>query len=174
MNRFTGFKEVQLLGAQRRPMIGAVVCFILFAAAASLYATGGPAARHIAIVMVLNGIMVVATQIFVGNTGILSFGHVGLAAVAAYITAILSTPVDIKTGTIANAPWGLAHVQIPVALAILIAVVGTTVIAAIIGLFMSRLNGIAAGIVTLAIQRHADRSRSRYDLAAVRRTEASV
>jgi branched-chain amino acid transport system permease protein len=152
MSRFKGLKEAQLFGVQRRPLTGALVCFILFAAAAAVYATGGPAARHIAIVMVLNGIMVVSTQIFVGNTGILSFGHVGLAAVAAYITAILSTPPDIKTTTaIADAPWGLAHVQLPVPLSILIAVVITTVIAALIGLFMSRLNGIAASIVTLAI-----------------------
>jgi branched-chain amino acid transport system permease protein len=148
MNRL---KAVQLNAVQRRPVLGAVVCFVLFAVAASLYATGGAAERHIAIVMVINGVMVVATQIFVGNTGILSFGHVGLAAVAAYITAILSTPADVKSGTIGNAPWGLAGVQISVPLAILIAVVITTVIAAVIGLFMSRLNGIAASIVTLAI-----------------------
>ena len=144
-------KALRLGTLQRRPLVGALVCFILFAVAASLYATGGAAARHIAIVMVINGVMVVATQIFVGNTGILSFGHVGLAAIAAYITAILSTPVDIKSGTIGDAPWGLAHVHVSVPLAILIAVVITTLIAALIGLFMSRLNGIAASIVTLAI-----------------------
>ncbi len=152
MSGFTALKDVRLLGVRRRPALGALACFILFAAAAAIYAAGGPAARHIAIVMVLNGIMVVSTQIFVGNTGILSFGHVGLAAVAAYITAILSTSPDIKsTGAVAHAPWGMAGVQLPVPLAILIAVVVTTLIAALIGLFMSRLNGIAAGIVTLAI-----------------------
>jgi branched-chain amino acid transport system permease protein len=135
----------------RRPLIGALVSFALFAIAASLYATGGPAARHIAMVMVINGVMVVATQIFVGNTGILSFGHVGLAGLAAYITAILSTPTDIKSSTIGSAPLGLAGVQIPVWSAVIIAVVVTTLIAALIGIFMSRLNGIAASIVTLAI-----------------------
>ncbi len=41
--------------------------------------------------------------------------------------------------------------QLSLPLAILLAVVITTVIAAIIGLFMSRLHGIAASIVTLAI-----------------------
>jgi branched-chain amino acid transport system permease protein len=141
----------RLGGVPRRPIVGAVVAFALFAVAASLYATGGPAERHIAIVMVINGVMVVATQIFVGNTGILSFGHVGLAGVAAYITAILSTPVGIKSSTIGNAPFGLATFQLPVWLAILIAVIATTLIAALIGLFMSRLNGIAASIVTFAI-----------------------
>jgi len=135
----------------RRPFFGGIVAFALFAIAASLYATGGPAERHIALVMVINGVMVVGTQIFVGNTGILSFGHVGLAAIAAYITAILSTPVDIKSSTIGSAPLGLANVQLPVGLAILIAVVATTIIAALIGLFLSRLNGIAASIVTFAI-----------------------
>jgi branched-chain amino acid transport system permease protein len=150
--RLASLKEVQLFGVQRRPLIGVLVSFILFAAAAAFYSTGGLAARHIATVMVINGIMVVASQIYVGNTGILSFGHVGLGALAAYITAILSTSPDIKTtGATATAPWGLATVQLSVPLSILIAVVVTTIIAALIGLFMSRLNGIAASIVTLAI-----------------------
>jgi len=141
----------RLRAIPRRPLLGGVVAFALFAIAGALYATGGLAERHIATVMVINGVMVVGTQIFVGNTGILSFGHVGLAAIAAYITAILSTPVDIKSSTIGSAPFGLANVQLPVLLAILIAVVVTTIIAALIGLFMSRLNGIAASIVTFAI-----------------------
>ena len=152
MSVFGALKDLRLLGVQRRPLLGALVAFVLFAAAAAVYSLGGAAAQHIAIVMVINGVMVVSTQIFVGNTGILSFGHVSLGAVAAYITAILSTSPDIKTsGATANAPWGLAEVQLSVPLSILIAVVVTTIIAALIGLFMSRLNGIAAGIVTLAI-----------------------
>ena len=141
----------EFLAARRRPFLGAVVAFALFAIASSLYATGGDAARHIALVMIINGVMVVGTQIFVGNTGILSFGHVGLAGVAAYVTAILSTPASVKATTIGNAPFGLAKIQLSLPLAILLAVVITTVIAAIIGLFMSRLHGIAASIVTLAI-----------------------
>ncbi len=140
-----------LLASRRKPFLGAVVAFALFAIGASLYATGSTAARHIALVMIINGVMVVGTQIFVGNTGILSFGHVGLAGTAAYITAILSTPASIKETTIGHAPLGLATMQLPVPVAILLAVVITTAIAALIGLFMSRLHGIAASIVTLAI-----------------------
>jgi len=139
------------LASRRRPLFGAVVAFALLAIAASLYATGGAAARHLAIVMVINAIMVTGTQIFVGNTGILSFGHVGLAGVAAYVTAILSTPAAIKETTIGDAPFGLASIQVPVPVAILVAVAFTTIIAALIGLFMSRLQGIAASIVTFAI-----------------------
>ena len=140
-----------MLAAHRRPFLGAVIAFAIFAVAASLYATGGAAARHLAIVMAINGVMVGATQIFVGNTGILSFGHVGLAGIAAYITAILSTPAAVKQTTIGDAPFGLAGIQLPVPVSILLAVFITTLIAALIGLFMSRLAGIAASIVTFAI-----------------------
>jgi branched-chain amino acid transport system permease protein len=131
--------------------IGGLVACALLAAVAVLYGSGGVSMRQIATVMVLNAIMVVGTQIFVGNSGVLSFGHIGLVGVAAYITAILSAPVAVKASTIPDAPFGLAGVQLPVPLAILVAVVVTTILAALIGLFISRMNGIAASIVTFAV-----------------------
>lgn len=131
--------------------VGGVVACILLGAGAFLYGTGGVSMRHIATVMVLNAIMVVGTQIFVGHSGVLSFGHIGFVGLAAYITAILSAPAAVKATTIPNAPFGLADVQLPVPLSILVAVLVTTGIAAVIGLFLCRMSGIAASIVTFAI-----------------------
>jgi branched-chain amino acid transport system permease protein len=140
-----------LLSSRFRPALGGLVAFILFAAAALLYSTGGGAQQHVAIVLVINALMVVGTQIFAGNSGVLSFGHVGLAAIAAYTSAILSTPVAVKAKTIPFAPLGLANVQLSVPLSILIAVLLTTAIAAILGLAICRLHGIAGSIVTFAV-----------------------
>ena len=140
-----------LLSAQRKPILGGLAAFVLFAAAALLYSTGGDSQQHIAIVLVINAIMVLGTQIFGGNSGVLSFGHVGLAAIAAYTSAILSTPSSMKTGTIPHAPLGLTQIQLSVPLSILIAVVFTTLIAALIGLAICRLHGIAGSIVTFAV-----------------------
>ena len=132
-------------------IVGGVVLWALLGVGSVLYGTGSVSMRHIATVMVLNGIMVVGTQIFVGHSGVLSFGHVGFVGLAAYITAILSAPASIKATTIPNAPFGLATVQLSVPVSILIAVVVTTVFAALVGLFICRMNGIAASIVTFAI-----------------------
>ncbi|HLA82671.1 MAG TPA: branched-chain amino acid ABC transporter permease, partial [Thermoleophilia bacterium] len=136
---------------ESKRVIGGVAVCALLGAAAFLYGTGGVSMRHIATVMLLNAIMVVGTQVFVGHSGVLSFGHIGFVGLAAYVSAILSAPVAVKATTIPNAPFGLANVHLPVPLAILMAVVVTTVVAAIIGLFISRMNGIAASIVTFAM-----------------------
>ena len=135
----------------RRTFIGGVVACALLGGAAVLYGTGGVSMRHIATVMVLNAIMVVGTQVFVGHSGVLSFGHIGFVGLAAYVSAILSAPAAVKATVIPHAPFGLATIQLPVPLAILSAVVVTTAIAAIIGLFICRMNGIAASIVTFAV-----------------------
>jgi branched-chain amino acid transport system permease protein len=139
------------LGQVRRPILGGLAALVLFAIVPILYASGGDAQKHIAIVLILNATMVVGTQIFGGNTGVLSFGHVGLVAIAAYTSAILSTPVAVKASTIHNAPFGLAQVQLPVPLAILVAILVTTVFAAIVGLAICRLHGIAGSITTFAL-----------------------
>jgi branched-chain amino acid transport system permease protein len=139
------------LSARGKPALGGLVAFVLFALAALLYATGGGAQQHVAIVLVINGVMVVGTQIFAGNTQVLSFGHIGLAAIAAYTSAILSAPASVKAKTIPFAPLNLAHVQLSVPLSILIAVALTTLIAALIGLAICRLHGVPASIVTFAL-----------------------
>jgi branched-chain amino acid transport system permease protein len=135
----------------RKNFIGGAVACVLLGGAALLYGTGGVSMRHIATVMVLNAIMVVGTQVFVGHSGVLSFGHIGFVGIAAYVTAILSAPAAVKETVIPHAPLGLASIQLPVPLAILAAVAVTTAIAAIIGLFICRMNGIAASIVTFAV-----------------------
>lgn len=136
---------------RRNRIVGGVVLWVLLSAASLAYASGSVSMRHIATVMVLNAIMVVGTQIFVGHSGVLSFGHVGFVGLAAYVTAILSAPSSVKATTIPDAPLGLDGIQLPVPLAILAAVVVTTLVAAVIGLFICRMNGIAASIVTFAI-----------------------
>ena len=131
--------------------LGGFAAFALFATAAVLYSTGGGARQHIAIVLVLNGVMVVGTQIFAGNTGVLSFGHVAFAAIGAYTTAILSTPTSVKATTIEHAPFGLANVHLPIPLSILVAVLVTVAIAALVGIAVCRMHGVPGSIVTFAL-----------------------
>jgi branched-chain amino acid transport system permease protein len=40
--------------------------------------------------------LVVGLQVFMGNSGILSFAHVGFMGVGAYVSAVLSIPVQMK------------------------------------------------------------------------------
>ena len=41
-------------------------------------------------------ILVVALQIFMGNSGILSFAHIGFMSIGAYSSGLLSMPIKMK------------------------------------------------------------------------------
>ena len=88
---------------------------------------------------------------FAGNSGVLTLAHVSFAGIAAYVSAILSTPALIKGTLIGSAPLGLAKVELPVPVAMLVGIIVTTALAALIGLALARLDGISATIVTLAL-----------------------
>ena len=51
-------------------------------------------------------VMVLALQVFVGNSGVLSFGHGAFALIGSYTSAILTAPVNIKENSLAmNQLW---------------------------------------------------------------------
>ena len=98
--------------------------------------------------VLLTGVM--ALQIFSGNSGILSFGHVGFVGIAAYTTGILAMPAAVKSASLPLLPEVLQQVQLPIPAAMLGGIVAATVIGVISGLVVARL-GDAASIATLAV-----------------------
>ncbi len=95
--------------------------------------------------------MVVALYVFVGNSGVLSFGHISFVAVGVWTAGVLSVPEQEKPAfmpylfdflrdtTVGNIPSLLAA-----------ALVGG-VFALLVGLPLMRLSGLAAGIATFAV-----------------------
>jgi branched-chain amino acid transport system permease protein len=135
-----------------RSVLGAITLFLLIAALGFAYSSrGGGSADRLMTVFFINLVIVVGMQTFIGNSGILSFGHVGFAAVAAYTTAILSSATAVKAITIPDAPFGVDGITLPVWASGLIAVAVGTAMAWLIGLAITRLSGMSAAIVTLAM-----------------------
>jgi branched-chain amino acid transport system permease protein len=95
-------------------------------------------------------IVVVGLQIFMGNSGVVNLGHAGIMGIAAYVTGILAAPPIIKSLTIPDAPFGLADVEVSFVLAAVAGVVLATVVASLVGVAISRQSGIAAVMGTLA------------------------
>ena len=99
----------------------------------------------------VNVSIVVALYVFVGSSGVLSFGHISFVAVGAWTAGVLSVPAVEKSAIMP----GLAHFlqqrtvgNIPsLALA---AVVGG-VCAIVVALPLMRLSGLAAGIATFGV-----------------------
>lgn len=99
----------------------------------------------------MNLVLALGVQIFMGNTGVISFGHVGFMGVASYATAILTIPVALKTVLIPDAPFGLSGVQLSVITAAIIALALVFLIGWITGFLIIRVSGSTAEILTLAL-----------------------
>jgi len=95
--------------------------------------------------------IVVSLYVFVGNSGVLSFGQLSFAAVGAYAAGIMSTPVDSKTGTLPDAfPFLRDHAVGNVTSFALATAIGG-VYALLAGVALMRLSGLSAGIATFAV-----------------------
>jgi branched-chain amino acid transport system permease protein len=96
-------------------------------------------------------VIVVALYVFVGNSGVLSFGHASFVAVGAWAAGVLSVPVDEKAGIFpALFPILGEHTVGNVASLFIAAAVGGAY-ALVVGLPLMRLSGLAAGIATFAV-----------------------
>jgi branched-chain amino acid transport system permease protein len=100
-------------------------------------------------------LIVLALQMFSGNSGILSFGQVAFMAVGAYTSALLTIPTAIKQFTFLSMPGHLKDLVFPAQFGALEGTlaggVAALVVACVFGIPIVRLIGVAAGIATLAI-----------------------
>lgn len=108
-----------------------------------------------AVRMLLTLIVVLGLQIFSGNSGVLSFGHVAFMAIGAYVSALLTIPPDIKKFTYLTMPDWLSYWIFPAELSPLEATLAgagfATAFALITAPPIVRLAGVQAGIATLAL-----------------------
>ncbi|HZB22223.1 MAG TPA: branched-chain amino acid ABC transporter permease [Gaiellaceae bacterium] len=95
--------------------------------------------------------IVVAIYVFVGNSGVLSFGQISFVAVGAFTAGVLTIPLESKAGVLPQLfPLLREHTVGNVASLALAAAAGG-VFALIVGLPLMRLSGLAAGIATFAV-----------------------
>lgn len=95
-------------------------------------------------------VTVVGLYIFIGNSGVVSFGHVSFMAIAAYATAWQTCCSALKPITMSGLPDFLRSHTYPVLPAGISAAILASIAAFIFGLILMRLSGIAASISTLA------------------------
>jgi branched-chain amino acid transport system permease protein len=95
--------------------------------------------------------MVVSIYVFVGNSGVLSFGHISFVAVGAFSAGVMTIPLESKTAVLPGLfPILRDHTIGNVPSLILAAALGG-VFAFLIGLPLMRLSGLAASIATFAV-----------------------
>jgi branched-chain amino acid transport system permease protein len=95
-------------------------------------------------------IVVVGIYIFVGNSGVLAFGHVSFMAVGAYAAAWQTCCPKLKAFTMNGLPDFLLHNTVPSLPAALLSALLAAAFAFAIGAAIMRLSGVAASIGTFA------------------------
>lgn len=135
-----------------RTMVLACLGLVAFVAAvAGLGLAAGGGMERTVTVFLISLIAVAGMGIYSGNTGILSFGHLSFMAIGAYASGVLTMPLAMRSMTLPNLPGFLAGAEPGFVAALVIAVAVATVFALVVGLVISKLNGAAATIATLAL-----------------------
>jgi branched-chain amino acid transport system permease protein len=106
--------------------------------------------------MLINVTFVIGLYIFSGNSGVLQFGHIGIAGVAGYATALLTIPIALKASQFTNPSppsflrW-INHVELGTLSGTLAAAGVATIFAVLLTVPLMRLSGAQAGIATFAV-----------------------
>jgi branched-chain amino acid transport system permease protein len=95
--------------------------------------------------------IVVALYTFVGNSGVISFGHVSFVAVGAFTAGLTTAPAEVKPTTFPELYGFLQDVEVGNAASLALATAVGGVLALVVGIPIMRLSGLAAGIATFAV-----------------------
>ncbi|HXH88101.1 MAG TPA: branched-chain amino acid ABC transporter permease [Gaiellaceae bacterium] len=95
--------------------------------------------------------MVASIYVFVGNSGVLSFGQISFVAVGAFAAGVLTVPGESKTFVLPDLFPFLRDHTVGNIVSLGIAASAGAILAALVGLPLMRLSGLAAGIATFAV-----------------------
>ena len=101
--------------------------------------------------MCISLVLVLGLQLFMGNSGILSFAHMGFMGVGAYTSAVLTIPVQMKGMALPDLYPFLQGVELSPYLAIAAAGIVAAVVAAAMSYPLMRLSDAAAVITSFAL-----------------------
>jgi branched-chain amino acid transport system permease protein len=99
----------------------------------------------------VNVAIVVALYVFIGNSGVLSFGHISFVAVGAWAAGVLSMPVEEKPAIMPHLFGFLGTHTVGNLWSLVIAAAVGAAYALLVGLPLMRLSGLAAGIATFGV-----------------------
>ena len=136
----------RLLGAQG--LLGPGLLVIAVALVGSVVSTSNASYFIDALVKVA---IVVALYLFIGNSGVLSFGHISFVALGAWTAGVLSVPVGEKPAIMPNLAHFLRDRTADNLTSLLLAALVGGICAFAVGLPLMRLSGLAAGIATFGV-----------------------
>jgi branched-chain amino acid transport system permease protein len=107
--------------------------------------------ERIATNLCISLVLVLGLQVFMGNSGILSFAHIGFMGVGAYTSAVLTMPARMKSMALPDLYPVLAGLEISPIFGILIGGLVAALVAAAVSYPLMRLSDAAAVITSFAL-----------------------
>jgi branched-chain amino acid transport system permease protein len=135
-----------------RPSLAAslLVPLVLVAVVVLVGANGTPAFQSTVTLILCNLIVVLGLQVFVGNSGVYSFGQLGFATAGAYVSAFLTLPAAFVLLQTPGLPDLIADADPAPLLSTLLAAAIAGLLALVVGLPLMRTSTLAIPISTFA------------------------
>ncbi|WP_279483190.1 branched-chain amino acid ABC transporter permease [Aureimonas sp. SK2] len=137
--------------ARRTILTPVLLSLILLAIAVVTVWTGSRPFNQTVIDVFVRVTFVVGLYIFIGNSGVLSFGHVGFACLGGYMAAWLTINPVMKASALPGLPDLILSARLPYWQSAAIAALFAGLAALVVGRILMRLSGIAASIATFAV-----------------------
>lgn len=109
------------------------------------------ATRRQILSVLVTAAIVVALYVFIGNSGVISFGQISFVAVGAFAAGLATAPADVKPTTFPDLLPTLADLEIGNIPSLLLAAALGGLFAFLTGIPLMRLSGLSAGIATFAV-----------------------
>ena len=140
-------------GARLRPAIWgtALISLVLIVGMVLVRSLGSASSGRTYVVFLVNVILVVSIQAFIGNSGVVSFGHVAFMGIGAYTTALVTIPEAVKSSLLPDLPSVLANTTLGLLPAIALSALVAVVVAAVFGGGMIRMTESTMAMATLAL-----------------------
>jgi branched-chain amino acid transport system permease protein len=114
-------------------------------------AVASPANERVIVNFFITLVLALAIQTFSGNSGIVSFGHVGFMGVGAYVAALVTIPPAIKGVVLPSLPRFVADVHMGLVPSVLLAAGIGALVAALLGAPLSRMREGAMTMATISV-----------------------
>jgi branched-chain amino acid transport system permease protein len=135
-----------------RTAAASAALFVILLVGTFVYTSTGGSARDLLVQeLLVNLVIVLGLQVFIGTTGILSFGHLAFTQIAAYGAALVAIPPATKATALPDLPFGLGDVELGPLGATIIGIVVAVLCGAVVGVAVARAGGLAATMITLAV-----------------------
>jgi branched-chain amino acid transport system permease protein len=130
---------------------GAILLLILLAAQGANLLNGGAILDRVITLLFIHVILAVALHIFMGGSGVVSFGQIAFMGIGAYASILFTLSERAKRVALPNLYEPLTGLALPYLPALIAAGLIAALIAGIVGLPLMRLSGAAAVIATFAL-----------------------